>query len=202
MAFLSKEEVVALPLILTLWLLISGSSVKRSLGLWVALAIYFVLREYAGAVGISNAPPYYRFNFDPVHVATNIVEYADRSMTLGVLVLIATAIALKRLPAPTSREWRLVWMGSVWLDRRIRRHHLAPSAIEPVRCVPQRRVGPRGWDVTGGHGAQRRTAASLARRNRWSDSAVSAAANLLATECAMDRTAQPECCHDAGDPVG
>ena len=115
MAFLAKEEVVALPLILTLWLVMSGLSVKRSLGLWGALAVYLVLRAYAGAVGISNAPPYYRFNFDPVHVATNIVEYADRSMTLGVLVLIATAVALNRLPAPTSREWRLVWMGSVWL---------------------------------------------------------------------------------------
>ena len=115
MAFLSKEEVVALPLILTLWLLLSGSSVKRSLGLWIALAIYLVLREYAGAVGISDAPPYYRFNFDPAHVATNIVEYADRSMTLGVLLLIATAMVLKRFPAPTSREWRLVWMGGVWL---------------------------------------------------------------------------------------
>ena len=57
MAFLSKEEVVALPLILTLWLLLSGSSLKRSLGPWIALAIYFALREYAGAVGISNAPP-------------------------------------------------------------------------------------------------------------------------------------------------
>ena len=115
MAFLSKEEVVALPLILTLWLLLSGSSVKRSLGLWIALAIYFALREYAGAVGISNAPLYYRFNFDPAHVATNIVEYADRSMTLGVLLMVATAIALKRVPVPTSREWRVVWMGSVWL---------------------------------------------------------------------------------------
>ena len=115
MAFLSKEEVVALPLILMLWLLLSGSSVKRSLTLWIALAIYLVLREYAGAVGISDAPPYYQFNFDPAHVATNIVEYADRSMTLGVLLLIATTMVLKRFPAPTSREWRLVWMGGVWL---------------------------------------------------------------------------------------
>jgi hypothetical protein len=115
MALLSKEEVVALPLVLTLWLLMSGSNVKQSLGLWIALAVYFVLRGYAGAVGISDAPLYYRFNFDPAHVATNIVEYADRSMTLGVLVLIATMIAVKRAPSPTAREWRLVWMGSVWL---------------------------------------------------------------------------------------
>ena len=36
-------------------------------------------------------------------------------MTLGVLLVIVTAIALKRIPGPTSREWRLVWMGSIWL---------------------------------------------------------------------------------------
>jgi hypothetical protein len=115
LALLAKEEVVALPLILTLWLLMSGASVKRSLGLWIALAVYFGLREYAGAVGISNAPMYYRFNFDLGHVATNIVEYADRSMTLGVLLLVATMVALKRVAAPSPLEWRLVWMGSVWL---------------------------------------------------------------------------------------
>jgi hypothetical protein len=114
-AFLSKEEVVALPLILSLWLVIGGESLKRSLGLWIALALYFVMRGYAGAVGISDAPPYYRFTFDPGHVATNIVEYADRSMTLGVLLLIAAAMALKRLPALTSRERRVVGMGAVWL---------------------------------------------------------------------------------------
>jgi len=114
-AFLSKEEVVALPLILTLWLLMSGANVRRSLGLWIALIIYLGLRTYSGAVGISDAPPYYQFNFDPAHVATNIVEYADRSMTLGVLLVIATAIALKRIPAPSSPEWRIVWMGGVWL---------------------------------------------------------------------------------------
>ena len=114
-AFLSKEEVVALPVILTLWLVISGESLTRSLGLWIALALYFLMRGYAGAVGISDAPLYYRFTFDLPHVATNIVEYADRSMTLGVLLLIAAVLALKRLPALTSREWRLVAMGAVWL---------------------------------------------------------------------------------------
>ena len=114
-AFLSKEEVVALPLILSMWLVLRGESLKRSLGLWIALAVYFAMRGYSGAVGISDAPPYYRFTFDPAHVATNIVEYADRSMTLGVLLLSAAAIALKRLPSLTAREWRVIASGTVWL---------------------------------------------------------------------------------------
>lgn len=115
MAFLSKEEVVALPLVLTLWLLISGSSVKRSLGLWIALVTYFVIRESSGAVGVSDAPPFYELTFDPAHVAANIVEYADRSMTLAVLVSIAGAVVLGRLPRLLAADWRLVLMGVVWL---------------------------------------------------------------------------------------
>ena len=114
-AFLSKEEVVALPLIFTIWIVINRSSLRAAIGPWIALGVYFVLRQYSGAVGITDAPPYYQFTFDPGHVATNIVEYADRSMTLGTLLLIATVITLRRLPAPTSSEWRIVWMGSVWL---------------------------------------------------------------------------------------
>ena len=114
-AFLSKEEVVALPLIFTLWLVMNKTGLRVAIGTWLALGCYFVLRELSGAVGISNAPPYYRFNFDPVHVATNVAEYADRSMTLGVLLLIAAAIACRRIPAPASSEWRVVRMGTVWL---------------------------------------------------------------------------------------
>ena len=104
------------------------------------------MREYAGAVGISNAPPYYRFNFDPVHVATNIVEYADRSMTLGVLLVIVTAIALKRLPAPTSREWRLVSIGCLWLIGGFAATIWLPVRFELVRRLSQRRARPRSWN--------------------------------------------------------
>jgi hypothetical protein len=114
-AFLSKEEVVALPLILTIWAVVSRSSLRAAIGPWVALGVYFGLRQISGAVGVADAPPYYQFTFDPAHVGNNIVEYADRSMTLGVLLMIATVVALRRLPAPTSSEWRVVLMGAVWL---------------------------------------------------------------------------------------
>jgi hypothetical protein len=114
-AFLSKEEVVALPLIFTIWMLINRTTLRTVIAPWIALGAYFVLRGLSGAVGITDAPPYYQFTFDPGHVATNIIEYADRSMSLGALVLVATVMALRRLPIPTSQEWRVVWMGTVWL---------------------------------------------------------------------------------------
>jgi hypothetical protein len=114
-AFLSKEEVLALPLIFTVWLLIDRADWKRSISTWVALAIYLVIRQYSGAVGISNAPPYYQFTFDPMHVATNIFEYADRSMTLAALFVIATAIGMRCLPRLDAAGRRIVVMGAVWL---------------------------------------------------------------------------------------
>jgi len=114
-AFLSKEEVLALPVILTIWSIIDKADIKRTAGTWIALAVYFTLRNSSGAVGISNAPPYYQFTFDPVRVATNIFEYADRSMTLAILVLIASAIAFGGIPKLDRDDRRRVLLGAVWL---------------------------------------------------------------------------------------
>ena len=114
-AFLSKEEVIALPLILTIWAMIDGAGIRRTLGLWIALALYFPLRAQSGAVAITDAPPYYQFVFDPVHVLTNIIEYADRSSTLAVLVVIAAVIGFVRLPKLEDAELRLVLKGLVWV---------------------------------------------------------------------------------------
>ncbi|HEX6163151.1 MAG TPA: hypothetical protein VFZ31_07290 [Vicinamibacterales bacterium] len=114
-AFLSKEEVLALPLILMIWSLINKIDPRRTAGMWVALAAYFVLRLNSGAVDISNAPPYYRFVYDPVPVATNIFEYADRSMTLAGLVIFAAMIAFRTPPKLDRDARRLALMGTVWL---------------------------------------------------------------------------------------
>jgi hypothetical protein len=114
-AFLSKEEVLALPVIFTLWVLIDRADWKRSLSTWIAFTIYLVIRQYSGAVGISDAPPYYRFTFDPMHVATNVLEYADRSMTLAALLVVGAAAGLARLPRLDAAERRIVLIGAVWL---------------------------------------------------------------------------------------
>ena len=114
-AFLSKEEVLALPLILVIWSLIIKTDPRRTAAMWIALALYFVLRINSGAVDISNAPPYYQFVYDPVHVAKNILEYADRSMTLAGLVIIAAMIAFGAMPALDRDGRRQALMGAVWL---------------------------------------------------------------------------------------
>ncbi len=114
-AFLSKEEVLALPAIFTLWAIVNGHRLTRTLPAWITLAVYIVLRNASGAVGVSNAPPYYRFNFDPLHVARNIFEYADRSTTLALGVIIAATIAFAAVPRFDRDDRRRLAMGGVWL---------------------------------------------------------------------------------------
>jgi hypothetical protein len=114
-AFLSKEEVLALPMILVCWSLVNRTDPRRTAATWVALAIYFALRISSGAVDISNAPPYYQFTFDPSDVARNIFEYADRSMTLAIGLLLASAIAFRTSPRLEPDDRRRVLMGLAWL---------------------------------------------------------------------------------------
>ena len=114
-AFLSKEEVLALPAIFTIWAIVNKTDVKRTVPAWITLAVYFLLRNASGAVGISNAPPYYQFTFNPAHVATNIFEYADRSMTVAIGVIIASMIAFATLPRLDRDDRRRLLLGVVWL---------------------------------------------------------------------------------------
>jgi hypothetical protein len=114
-AFLSKEEVLALPAIFTMWAIVNKIDVKRTVPAWITLAVYFLLRNASGAVGISNAPPYYQFTFNPAHVATNIFEYADRSMTVALGVIIASMIAFATMPRLDRDDRRRLLMGAVWL---------------------------------------------------------------------------------------
>ena len=114
-AFLSKEEVLALPMILTIWSIINKTDIRRTVPAWAALAAYFILRNASGAVGIINAPPYYQFTFDPVHVATNIFEYFDRSMTLAIGLILAAALGCGALPHLDRDDRRRVIFGAVWL---------------------------------------------------------------------------------------
>lgn len=55
-ALLSKEEVLALPMIATIWVLIDRSALRSTLPMWGALAVYLMLRDHSGAIDLSTAP--------------------------------------------------------------------------------------------------------------------------------------------------
>jgi hypothetical protein len=114
-ALLSKEEVLALPAILTAWHWIDRKALPSTVPMWIALAVYLALREHSGAFGISNAPPFYRFSTDPAVIVKNIIEYADRSMTFGILVVTAALLGLGHLPTLEYADRARLMKGAIWL---------------------------------------------------------------------------------------
>jgi hypothetical protein len=114
-ALLSKEEVLALPVIVTVWAIIDRTSLRSTIPMWAALVVYLVLRNQSGAFGLSDAPPFYQFQTDPLVIVKNFFEYADRSMTFGAIVTLAALAALGRLPAITGELQRRVLKGMAWL---------------------------------------------------------------------------------------
>src|SRR5712691_9023029 len=83
----SKEEAVALPAILIAWhwLLAGRAGDRRPMAVALAtpVAVYFALRVHSGALTPASAPLYYRFSFAPLFLLRNVLEYADRGVTIG-----------------------------------------------------------------------------------------------------------------------
>lgn len=113
-ALMSKEEVLALPLILAAWQRLDRKSLRATLPLWIALALYLAIRQQSGAFGVSNAPSFYQFSTDPVTLVKNVLEYADRTMTFGMLVVVAALLALRRLPALDDADRTRILKGAAW----------------------------------------------------------------------------------------
>jgi len=124
LAMLSKEEAVVLPAILLLWSWLSsqygmsGALVRSSKGAVptaAALVAYMFLRNMSAAFGPMDAPAYYRFTFAPAAVARNVVEYADRSCTVVVLVVLLALACARTRPILSARDRRAVLACVVWL---------------------------------------------------------------------------------------
>ncbi|OFW08057.1 MAG: hypothetical protein A3H96_21925 [Acidobacteria bacterium RIFCSPLOWO2_02_FULL_67_36] len=118
-ALLSKEEAVLLPLPLLLMLVAMGGKRGRiavTASLFAAAEIaYFVLRARSGAMTPVTAPWFYRFTFDWSQVARNIAEYADRSCTFTLVCLLVLLALVRRRPALSESERRIVAVGLGWL---------------------------------------------------------------------------------------
>ena len=114
-ALMSKEEVLALPVILTLWQWVDRKPLLSTWPTWIALALYLALRQHSGAFGISDAPAFYQFSTDPAVIFKNIVEYADRAMTFGLLIVAATLLAGRHLPSLDDDDRSRVMKGAAWL---------------------------------------------------------------------------------------
>jgi len=121
-AMLCKEEAVMLPpLLLLVDLVATGQrpmnirrALLRSWPVWVAAAIYLIVRVQTGAFGLSDAPEYYRLTFDPRLVVRNAAEYLDRGATWAVVAAMLVFLVTPRETPLSDDERRVIRLGVVW----------------------------------------------------------------------------------------
>jgi hypothetical protein len=107
-ALIAKDETFLLPLNLFIWWLAFRREQlppARQITLWwlcaaALIGVYLALRFQTGAMTPWTAPPYYRFTANPIIIAKNVREYADRAMTFPAAVALLAWILLR--PAPSD----------------------------------------------------------------------------------------------------
>ncbi len=122
LAMLSKEEAVALPMILAWGLgrgrLGTAGTHARTVGVLggvVALAVYLLLRINSGAFTPSTAPSYYQLDFTLGRLLTNLLQYADRAATFGALVvLLFWVVARPRRLTLNATDRTTIMFGAAW----------------------------------------------------------------------------------------
>ena len=128
LALLSKEEAVALPVILGAWTWGLPRSTVGAAGalrfrrlaaeLWplvAALGVYALLRFQTDAYLPWRGPDYYRMTLEPRTIGRNLLEYVDRSSTVALVVVTLACVVGGRWPRVGPRERRVVVLGSIWL---------------------------------------------------------------------------------------
>jgi hypothetical protein len=126
LAMLCKEEAVMIPALFVLSDLFARprdqppfraawSALRRSGPSWIALAIYLGLRAHSGAFGPQDAPSYYRFTFEPLAVARNVLEYLDRGATFAVAIAVALLMSIGTARvALSAAEKGILRFGAAW----------------------------------------------------------------------------------------
>jgi hypothetical protein len=122
LALLSKEEAVVLPIVFTLWTRSDvrsaeswGTTIRRTSWIWLALAVYTILRFHSGAMLPTNAPPDYRFSANGHLLMRNFREYADRACTFGALAIFVVFCASRAKWHLSALDRARVVRGVTWL---------------------------------------------------------------------------------------
>ncbi|HYN06127.1 MAG TPA: hypothetical protein VES67_01940 [Vicinamibacterales bacterium] len=121
-ALFSKEEAVLVGFVLFAWLLILSSPPVRplrwALSAGAVEAMYFLARGLAGATNPLNAPPFYRFTFDPATVAGNLAWYLLHAGGLALVVVVIAWLTLRITLAgrlPILRPSQLLLFSLIWI---------------------------------------------------------------------------------------
>ena len=176
LAMLSKEEAVALPVILAWGLgrgrLGTAGPRERAIGIIGAaamLAVYLGLRMNSGAFTPDSAPPYYQIAFTPGRLLANLLQYADRAGTIAVVTLLLFwMIARPGRLRLTSDDHRIAVFGAVWCALGFALTMFLPVRSSLYVCFPSVGVAlvagavlQRWWTATASNGQLRALAAGL-----------------------------------------
>ena len=176
LAMLSKEEAVALPMILAWGLgrgrLGAGSPRTRAvaiLGGVLVLAVYLLLRLNSGAFTPGTAPSYYQLDFTLERLISNLLQYADRAATFAGVVLVLFWIVARpgRLTLAPSDRPTMVF-GAVWCALGFALTIFLPVRSSLYVCFPSVGIAlvaalvlERWWSATPARGQSRAVAAGL-----------------------------------------
>jgi hypothetical protein len=141
LALLSKEEAVALPVILLIWAWLRNrqDSLPRTAiaAACIPLGLYLWMRSLTPALSLMTAPAVYQFTTDPWLLIRNLGEYLDRSGTLVAIVVTIAIVVHRALPSldDTDREvlrlmavwWVFMFAVTIWLPVRSSLYAVCPS---------------------------------------------------------------------------
>jgi hypothetical protein len=106
LSLFSKEEAVVFPFVSFVWLLIVPSPpvrpLKWALSAGAVEAIYFLARGLSGATSPVNAPPFYRFTFDPATVAGNLTWYLVHACGTALTAILMAWLLLRINPGASG----------------------------------------------------------------------------------------------------
>ena len=142
-ALFAKEEAVLLPIILLGWLaFLQPWRGKASWILWIGGAfaaelVYLTARAMTDAMLPGTAPLFYRFVFNPIAVAENIVSYADRVATFPVLLtLLLWAILGRPGMFADSRTRTMIRCAALWVVGAFGLTVFLPTRSDLYACLP------------------------------------------------------------------
>jgi hypothetical protein len=176
LALLSKEEAFFLPFVLAAWAgWPSGArrldlrlAVKRGWPVLLALVPYLALRAQTHAYLPLRAPASYRFTSDPGVLGRNLLEYADRSATLTLAMLVVTWLSVRRAPCLGADERRWLALGLIWAAGGFGLTLFVPSRSSLYVCLPLAGVAIAG---------------AAAARSIWLQATPRARSGLLVAAC-------------------
>ena len=141
LALLSKEEAIALPMILLIWTGLQSRGRRLPpaaiAAACVPLGVYIWMRSLTPALTPTTAPVFYQFTTDPWLLIRNLGEYLDRSSALVAIAVTIAVVVYRVLPSFDDADrhvfqvmgvwWVCMYAITIWLPVRSSLYAVCPS---------------------------------------------------------------------------